>query len=236
LDHCTQLFSICWQRLSKRLLASSFHEDNPSTCSSFLVDFIRQQSLKVQREEILQRASHWGKYKTELEQLSQTIPSRISTFFQRTASQSGSSSMIQVPTSSRQGTNTGITITHKKHLVVRHEATESKTLNTRTAPTNGKQEKQENKAGKSHVTTRATPKNLPQDHDAGEEELLRGYRVRRNEKGVLVPLTRPDREESLGKTAFAKLLGKISKRRKNKKKQSRDQGLQAIAQTFVFDP
>ena len=69
--------------------------------------------------------------------------------------------------------------------------------------------------------------------DASEEELLRGYGVRRSIHGALIPRARPDVEQKRAgsnNNAIAELFGRVSKNRKNKKKQSRDRNLQAIAQ------
>lgn len=65
--------------------------------------------------------------------------------------------------------------------------------------------------------------------DASEEELLRGYGVRRSINGTLIPRSRPDVEQGITNHSLAELFGRVSKNRKNKKKQSRDRNLQAIA-------
>lgn len=67
--------------------------------------------------------------------------------------------------------------------------------------------------------------------DADEEVLLRGYGVRRDSNGTLIPRSRPDVEQR--PNALAQMIGKVSKNRKNKKKQNRDKGLQAIAREMA---
>ena len=67
--------------------------------------------------------------------------------------------------------------------------------------------------------------------DADEEELMRGYGVKRSARGALIHRSRPDvvaREQAKNKgNAFiSELIARASKNRKNKKKQSRDKNLQ----------
>lgn len=70
--------------------------------------------------------------------------------------------------------------------------------------------------------------------DASEEELLRGYGVRRSINGTLIPRTRPDVEHKRATGGgIAELFGRVSKNRKNKKKQARDRNLQAIARNVM---
>jgi hypothetical protein len=70
--------------------------------------------------------------------------------------------------------------------------------------------------------------------DASEEELLRGYGVRRSINGTLIPRTRPDVEQKRAAGGgLAELFDRVSKNRKNKKKQARDRNLQAIARNVM---
>uniref|UniRef100_A0A7S2P2B0 Poly(A) RNA polymerase mitochondrial-like central palm domain-containing protein n=1 Tax=Leptocylindrus danicus TaxID=163516 RepID=A0A7S2P2B0_9STRA len=69
------------------------------------------------------------------------------------------------------------------------------------------------------------------DDEAEAERLIRGYKMRRGPRGSLIPLQRPDLIHKKQQSPEEILLGRASKKRKNKKKQNRDKNLRHLARS-----
>jgi hypothetical protein len=166
---------------------------------------IRQQSLRAQRDETLQRASNVSKYSDEnvgwsMASIRPNVAHRSMSIKQRSISHSFDKRTSEV-------SKPAPLIAPKTAAPIRPTKKQPKANPLPMVANNGI------------------------EADADEEVLLRGYGVRRDINGTLIPRCRPDVEQR--PNALAQLIGKVSKNRKNKKKQKRDKGLQAIAREMA---
>jgi hypothetical protein len=65
--------------------------------------------------------------------------------------------------------------------------------------------------------------------DADASQLMAGYGMKRGPRGGLIPRNRPDVAAARSQSWIPEAVGRATKNRKNKKKQTRDEGLKAIA-------
>jgi hypothetical protein len=65
------------------------------------------------------------------------------------------------------------------------------------------------------------------------DKLMEGYGYKRGPRGALIPRQRPDLEAKRAATPESYLLGRASKNRKSKKKQTRDQALHEFASNNI---
>jgi hypothetical protein len=171
--------------------------------ASFLVELIRHNSLQSQRAATIQRASSLSNYSQH----------------------------------QRNGSDTFARLQHSAARDRRHDGHSF----ARTQQTSNYADLRRGAAAPRQSTSGAQPlgsakppteKNMPEvSQDAEEQDLLRGYGVKRDQNGTLIPRSRPDVEKK--QSRLDKLIGKVSKNRHSKKKQHRDKGLKGIAKEFA---
>jgi hypothetical protein len=211
LEHIVELFETSWKRLSKRLAS----KDKPV---SFLVELIRHNSLQSQRAATIQRASSLSNYSNHQRNGNDTF-ARSQYSVSRDRRHDGHSFARTQQTSNYTDLRRGAA------------APRQNTSGAQAPAGSGKLPEKKKPAVSLPVAAAASTTERVNPRDAEEQELLRGYGVKRNQNGTLIPRSRPDVEKK--QSRLDKLVGKVTKNRHSKKKQHRDKGLKGIAKEFA---